>query len=101
MPRNRTAEQKELLRKWKRILRAFLEGAELTRFDAEKIGDHSLNSTVSNLRAKGIQISREPVTIEGRYGVIHCKRYRLPANQRPYARRLLALQRIGSASRSL
>jgi hypothetical protein len=75
--------------KWRRILRFLARGGRLTRFDAEKLGDHALNSTVSNLQAMGIEIAREPLILEGRFGRIHCKRYWLSADQRDRARRLL------------
>lgn len=75
--------------KWRRILKVLASGAELTRFDAEKIGDHALNSTVSTLGRMGVRISREPIEVEGRFGTIHCKRYWLEPSDRRHARFLL------------
>jgi hypothetical protein len=57
-------------RKWQRILRAFADGQHLTRFDAEKIGDHSLNTTVAQLADRGIVLSRVPIILDGRFGRI-------------------------------
>ena len=71
--------------KWQRILRYFAKGGRLTRFDAEKLGDHALNSTISYIEAKGVQISREPLVLEGRFGKIHCKKYWLEKDQRKRA----------------
>lgn len=75
--------------KWRRILRLFASGARLTRFDVEKAGDHAFNSTVATLGSMGIRISREPITLEGRYGTIHCKRYWLEPSEREHARAVL------------
>ena len=62
-------------RKWQRILRLLAGGVALTQFDAERFGDHALNSTVAEIGRMGIRISREPITLTGRFGTIHCKRY--------------------------
>jgi hypothetical protein len=84
-----TVENNNSDRKWRRILKLLASGAELTRFDAEKIGDHAFNSTVSTLGRMGVRISRRAITIEGRYGTIHCKRYWLEPNERHHAHSLL------------
>lgn len=75
--------------KWKRILRYFARGGRLTRFDAEKLGDHALNTTVSNLQARGVNISREPIVLEGRFGSIRCKKYWIEPDDRAKALALL------------
>lgn len=77
--------------KWKRILRYLADGNELTRFTAARIGDSALNSTVSNLQAKGVNISREPIVLEGRFGSIHCKRYWIEPDDRQKAFKLLGV----------
>jgi hypothetical protein len=77
-------------RKWVRVLQALANGRQLTRFDAEGLGDHSLNSTVAYLEGeKGITISRVPVIVPGRFGEVHCLRYRLDDEARPRALLLL------------
>ena len=83
--------------KWRRILAALADGRRLTRFDAEHLGDHSLNSTIAGLEARGVRIAREAIVLEGRFGIVHCKRYWLPDESREQARRLLAL---GSCAQS-
>lgn len=75
--------------KWKTLLAAFVEGRKLTRFDAERLGDHALNTSVSNLEARGVRIHREQVVVQGRFGVIHCKRYELDPGSIETARQLL------------
>jgi hypothetical protein len=80
--------------KWQRILAHLLLGNTLTRFEAEKIGDHALNSTVANIQGMGIQIARDPIVLEGRYGRIHCKRYFLQDDQRQRALKLLGVAHV-------
>jgi hypothetical protein len=75
--------------KWRRLLGLFIEGAQLTRFDAERHGDHALNSTVSYLSARGVRISRMPIVIRGRFGNIHCKRYWIKPEDAQQAKALL------------
>lgn len=50
-----------------RILEALKLPAGLNRFDAERIGDHCLNSTVAKLRAKGWVIRSEAELVKTRY----------------------------------
>lgn len=76
-------------KKWRRVLRVLAGGARLTRFDAERHGDHAFNSTVADLGRLGIVISREPITLEGRFGTIRCKRYWLEPDAQARARALL------------
>jgi len=75
--------------KWRRILKFLADGGQLTRFDAERLGDHALSTTVSNLGMMGITVSREPISLQGRFGEIRCKRYWLEPDERQRARRLL------------
>ena len=58
-----------------RILAAFIEGRELTRFDAEQLGDHCLPSTVSALQAEGIRIDRKWIAMDGKHGHFRCCLY--------------------------
>ena len=76
--------------KWRRILKFFADGGRLTRFDAERLGDHALNTTVSNLGLMGIVVSREPTVLQGRFGEIRCKRYWLEPDERVRAHILLS-----------
>jgi hypothetical protein len=79
-------------RKWRRILCLLAGGAALTRFDAERHGDHALNSTISTIGRMGITVSRKPITIEGRFGKIHCKRYWLEPGDRDTAIAILQVR---------
>ena len=58
------------------VLRALYEGS-LNRFEAERIGDHCVNSTVSELRKKGVAIEDEweSVPSRGARGKTNVKRY--------------------------
>jgi hypothetical protein len=75
--------------KWRRILRLMAGGIALTRFDAERYGDHALNSTIAVIGSMGVRISRESITLAGRFGTIHCKRYWIEAADRDFARAIL------------
>lgn len=75
--------------KSERVLEALTE-RKLTRFDAEHIGCHCLNSTVSSLRnAHGLTVDSRPVLREGRFGVIHCNEYWIAADGLTGAYKLL------------
>lgn len=39
-----------------RVLQALREPDGLNRFEAERLGDHTLNSTIASLRARGVRI---------------------------------------------
>ena len=75
--------------KWRRILRILATGAKLTRFDAERSGDHALNSTVAALESMGARIARQSIVIVGRYGTIRCKLYWIEPAERGRAWALL------------
>lgn len=58
------------------ILIAFEAGQTINRFEAERMGDHCLNSTVSNLRAKGHDIRDIWERVPTRFGrKVRVKRY--------------------------
>lgn len=71
------------------MLAAFIEGRRLSRFDAEKLGDHCLPSTVAALQASGVRIDRERVTIDGQHGRFWCCVYWLGESERATALRIL------------
>lgn len=49
----------------------------LNRFEAERIGDHCLNSTISALRQQGVKIVDEWEQVPTRWGFnVRVKRYR-------------------------
>lgn len=63
---------------------------KLNRFDAEQIGDHCLNSTISSLQGLGLNIARQRVSVPTRFGkpVKVCE-YWVPPHEQPRALRLL------------
>jgi hypothetical protein len=63
-------------RKWQRVLRAFVDGRTLSRFEAvRELRDWCLNTTVSQLEQRGITILRRDETVPGACGPVHCCRY--------------------------
>lgn len=79
-----------------RILADFLSGASLNRFEAENIGDHCLNSTISELaNCYGLTFKRLPERVPNRWGK-PCKvtRYSLPLSEVEQATQVLV--RLGA-----
>ena len=77
-------------KKWQRILRAFLDGRTLNRFDAERLGDHVLHSTVAKLQGKGLIVHRRDEAVPGYMGcVTHVCRYWLSPQSRARGAELL------------
>jgi hypothetical protein len=62
-----------------RILAALKLAQGLNRFQAEKLGDHCLNSTVAKLREYGYQLHGEWEVVPTRYSPkgVRVKRYRV------------------------
>ena len=50
-----------------RVLAAIRHPAGLNRFEAERIGDHCLNSTIAAIRKHGVSVSNEWETVPTRY----------------------------------
>ncbi len=79
-------------RKWTRVLDALLR-APLNRFDAERypISDHTLPSTVSELKRRGLLIHAQLVRLPG-FGSqgAHVAEYRLDEQSRSRALALLS-----------
>ncbi|WP_341303846.1 hypothetical protein [Pseudomonas sp. TMP25] len=66
-----------------RVLGHLLSGYTLNRFEAERIGDHCLNSTISTLaNSYGLTFSRTPEKVPNRWGIA-CDviRYHLPESE--------------------
>lgn len=79
-----------------RILGHLLTGASLNRFEAERIGDHCLPSTVAVLANQyRLAIKRQPERVPNRWGMpCTVTRYSLPPSQYQQARLvMLALAR--------
>jgi len=61
--------------KWRRVLNALLTGRSYHRFQAERpveeggLSDHCLHSTVSEIQAKGVRVSRKLVKVSGYQGI--------------------------------
>ncbi|WP_409302882.1 hypothetical protein [Pseudomonas sp. KCJK8993] len=75
-----------------RILAHLLTGASANRFEAEDLGDHCLNSTISVLANRhGLIFKRQPERVPNRWGkpgIVN--RYSLPASEHDKARQVLA-----------
>ena len=51
------------------MLEHFADGRRIHRFDAERLGDHCLPTTISDLQKKhGIYFDRQTVTVPNRFG---------------------------------
>ena len=76
------------------ILRLFIQGHNLNRFEAEGHHDHCLHSTVSSLEDRGVRIARhwETVPCLGGKKTVRCMRYWLDTtmDNPSYARSLLS-----------
>lgn len=60
-----------------RVLAELVAGRSLNRFEAERIGDHALNSTIATLRAEGYRIIDEWEEVPTRFSKsARVKRYR-------------------------
>lgn len=76
-----------------KILSALAAGRSLNRFEAIRLNDTTLNSTISTLQSKGLFIDRKPEKVpcvNGTKTVMVC-RYSLPETEIPKARQLLGL----------
>ena len=59
------------------ILAIMRAGNSLNRFEAERLGDHCLHSTIATLRGKGYSFHDEWEWVPTRFGrEVHVKRYR-------------------------
>lgn len=76
-----------------RVLAHLLAGASINRFEAERLGDHCLNSTIAVLANRhSLGFQREPEKVPNRFGKpCHVIRYSLPASEYDKARKVLAL----------
>lgn len=65
-----------------RILDELRAGRSLNRFEAERIGDHCLHSTISQLRAEGVVILDHWEEVPTRFGrPVRVKRYRFAGSR--------------------
>ena len=77
-----------------RILAHLLAGGSLNRFEAEHLGCHCLNSTISTLANRhGLTIQRKTERVPNNWGApCHVNRYSLPRNQ--YERAAIVLSQL-------
>lgn len=78
--------------KWRRVLRAFLDGKSYNRFEATReLRDWCLHSTVSGLEARGVKIQRRDEVVAGYQGIpTRVCRYWLAPESLDRARELLS-----------
>lgn len=83
--------------KWRRVLKALLDGRSFNRFEAEReLHDHCLHSTIATIQGKGVPIDRRDEVVPGYQGILtHVCRYWLAAEHAPKA-----LELIGGTSHS-
>lgn len=76
-----------------RVLAYLLNAGPLNRFEAERIGDHCLHSTISSLaHGYGLTFKRTPERVPNHWGMpCDVIRYSLPRSERSRAREVLAL----------
>lgn len=77
--------------KQSRILAHLLAGESLNRFDAERLGDHCLPTTISSLTSRfGLLFQHEPEQVPNRFGgLTRVVRHSLPESQHGSARSVL------------
>lgn len=54
--------------KWRRVLAVLVQGEKLDKFQAERMGDHSLSATISRIQEHGISVSRRLKAVTGWQG---------------------------------
>jgi hypothetical protein len=76
-----------------RILSHMLCNHSLNRFEAERLGDHCLHSTISSLaHGYGLSFTRKPEKVPNRFGLpCMVTRYSLPESERTRGRLVLAM----------
>lgn len=76
-----------------RVLAFLLQDHSLNRFEAERLGDHCLHSTISRLsNAYGLNFTRQPERVPNHWGQpCMVTRYSLPASERKRARNILKM----------
>jgi hypothetical protein len=76
-----------------RVLAFLLQDHSLNRFEAERLGDHCLHSTISRLsNTYGLNFTRQPERVPNHWGQpCMVTRYNLPASERKRARGILKM----------
>lgn len=75
------------------VLDFMLQGRNLNRFEAERLGDHCLHSTISSLaNGYGLKFERQLERVPNHWGEpCTVTRYTLPASERRRARNVLLM----------
>ena len=76
-----------------RVLAHLLQDHSLNRFEAERLGDHCLHSTISSLtHGYGLRFARQTERVPNHWGLpCQVTRYSLPATENKRARNVLAM----------
>ncbi|MDZ4326594.1 MAG: hypothetical protein U1A73_16485 [Pseudomonas sp.] len=84
-----------------RVLAYLLQDHSLNRFEAERLGDHCLHSTISSLtHGYGLKFARRTERVPNHWGLpCQVTRYSLVATEYKRARNVLAMLRSAAASR--
>ncbi|MCM2329819.1 hypothetical protein SAMN05216229_101255 [Geopseudomonas sagittaria] len=90
---NSSTGSEEAPSKIARLLKHLLAGASVNRFEAERLGDHCLPSTVAVLANRhGLIFKRLPEKVPNSWGKpCYVTRYSLPVSEYDKARKVLAL----------
>lgn len=89
-----SADHSATPRKWQRVLRAFVDGRSLNRWEAAReLRDWCLHSTVSELQGRGVKILRREEKVPGAFGPVRCCRYWIAPEALQRARELLGDER--------
>ena len=76
-----------------RVLAYLLQGRSLNRFEAERLGDHCLHSTISSLaHCYGLKFARQSERVPNHWGLpCQVTRYSLPSSEGKHARNVLKM----------
>ena len=90
---NTTSSTGKAPTKISRVLAFMLQDHSLNRFEAERLGDHCLHSTISRLsNTYGLNFTRQPERVPNHWGQpCMVTRYSLPAGERKRARNVLKM----------
>lgn len=76
--------------KWRRILEVLVRGERLNRFQAARLGDSCLNSTICDIENHGVPVKRRAIKLPGYNGLpVRCNEYWIASADIELARRVL------------
>lgn len=80
----------KLIRKWQRVLAAFMDGSSWNAISARELGTTCLHSDVAGLEARGLKFDHQDETVPGYAGIAtRVTRYTLRPESYSLARQLL------------